>query len=518
MERTIRRSHALGLRSVALVLVGLGVAAACSDDSSSPGETPPGGGGEGGEGPSTSGSGGSSAGKAGSPSNGGALSMSGAPGEAGQSGHGVVEPMPTLGEQCTTCGNAKCEAELKGCSDSAACSDWLSCLTACDSTECVAACDDTHADAARVYAGVYDCLCTSCKDDCAGADACGKKTCVDDHPLALMPTAPATLAETGLYELVDDGAGGAGGAGGAASVELAMPIQIAAYAHGFEPKYPLWADSATKARYGYIPKCATIDTSDMDHWKFPVGTTFWKTFTVGNAMIETRMLHRFGAGALDWTYAAYQWPKDTLGGVNAMPDPTKATLVPDVGVQNANATTHDIPSVGQCKQCHNGLPEKVLGFGAIQLSHMANAGEVDIETISNLGWLSVPAPDGFNVPGTPVQQAALGYMHGNCGGCHSEITPTPAGDPQLLRLMVAETNYATNKAVTSTVGVVVQSQNGLYKGKQRIAPMDPDNSVILMRMGSRTPGQQMPPLGTEVVDTDGGMKAVTDWINSIPKN
>jgi hypothetical protein len=26
---------------------------------------------------------------------------------------------------------------------------------------------------------------------------------------------------------------------------------------------------------------------------------------------------------------------------------------------------------------------------------------------------------------------------------------------------------------------------------------------------------QMPPLGTKVVDTDGGVKAVTDWVNSI---
>ena len=228
MERTIRRSHALGLRSVALILVGLGVAAACSDDSDSPGSAqPPGGGGEGGEAPSntggsTSGSGGSGAGKAGTET-GGSQNMSGAPAQGGEAGMPMVVP-PTVGEQCTSCGNTKCEAELTSCGDSTQCSAWLACLTACDTTACVDGCDAKYADAARVYTGVYDCLCTSCKDDCSGAGACGKKTCVDDDPLPLMPTAPANLAETGLYELAADGAAGASGAGGAGSVDLAMPI------------------------------------------------------------------------------------------------------------------------------------------------------------------------------------------------------------------------------------------------------------------------------------------------------
>jgi hypothetical protein len=276
-------------------------------------------------------------------------------------------------------------------------------------------------------------------------------------------------------------------------------------------RYPLWADGATKDRFVYIPKCATIDTTDMDHWKFPVGTTFWKTFKVGQITVETRMLHRFGAGVLDWAWAAYQWDVNNPG------DPAAAMLAPDVGVPNANTTTHDIPSITQCQGCHNGLEEKVLGFGAFQLSHDTNADDLTIKQISELGWLTTPAPDGFQVPGTPVQQAALGYMHGNCGGCHSEKTPTPAGKPQLLRLMVGQTTYAATDAVKTTVNVVVASGNAAFTGKDRIEPMEPDNSAILIRMKSRTPGVQMPPSGTKVADTDGGVKAVTDWVNSIPK-
>ncbi|HVY29318.1 MAG TPA: hypothetical protein VHB79_22320 [Polyangiaceae bacterium] len=496
----------------------LGVAAACSDDSSSPGNnnpTPTGG--EGGEGATTTTGGGGKGGKGGGGSGGTATtggkqsSMGGASaGESGEAGMAGTPQMATLGEQCTTCGASECTDKLNSCKDGTECGAWLTCITACDTSECVSACDAKHEAAARVYSDVYDCLCTSCKDDCTGADACGKKTCTDENPLALMPTAPATLAETGLYELVD-AAGGASGAGGASS-ELAMPIKISSQVHTFVPSYPLWADGATKQRYAYIPKCETIDTSDMDHWKFPVGTTFWKTFSVGDARVETRMMHRFGTGPLDWTYAAYQWPQDA----NAT-DPTLAVLASGAGVPNANGTTHDIPSEGQCLTCHNKMIDKPLGFGAIQLSHDAAAGDIAIKTISELGWLSVPAPNGFKVPGTPVQQAALGYMHGNCGGCHNEISPTPANAPQLLRLMVAETDYATSKPVTTTVNVPVLSGNAAFTGKDRIEPMEPDNSAILIRMKSRVAGVQMPPLGTKVADTDGGVKAVTDWVNSIPK-
>ncbi len=498
----------------------MSVAAACSSDSSPPGKTP-GGGGEGGENsgttagtagkPTTAGSGGTSSGGTAGTSN------------AGEAGMGGTPHVATLGETCTACGDTACVDTLKTCNDSPECTAWLGCITTCDSSDCVTACDTTHADAARVYTGVYDCMCTSCKDECTGAGACAKKTCVDEHPLKLMPTAPANLAETGLYELVDSGAGGAGGdgSGGAGPIELAMPIKIASYVSGFVPKYPLWADGATKDRYVYIPKCATIDTTDADHWKFPIGTTFWKTFTVGQVRVETRMLHRFGAGALDWTYATYQW--DSSLAAAAAVDPTNASLAPDVGVANANATTHDIPSIGQCKGCHNGLEEKVLSFQAIQLSHTATGTDLAIDKLNELGMLSKAAPaGGYTVPGTAVEQAALGYMHGNCGGCHNDKTPTPPSLPQLLRLSTLQTTIATTDAVKTTVGITVVSGNVNITGKKRIAAKDPTNSAILIRMGVRTSdgipahaGLQMPPLGTKVIDTDGGVKAVTDWVNSL---
>jgi len=509
-----------------LVFVALGVTAvACGDDDdSAPVNT--GSGGDAGAPSSSGGKGGGGSSSAGTSAAGTQTMVSGGAGgvggmSGGEAGAGGTPIMTPAGELCTACGDVECKATMKACSDNPECSPWLTCVAACDTAACITSCDRTHENVARIYRGVYDCLCTSCADDCAPAKACNKKTCVDNNPLPVTDTAPATLAETGLYAFANDaaaggagGAGGADGAGGGSSVDLAMPIAIAGRVHKFEPKYPLWADGAVKDRYVYIPKCSTIDDTDMDHWNFPVGTRFWKTFTVEGKVVETRMLERFGTGAVQWVYAAYQWD------VNSPTDPTLAKWTNDTAVVNANGTTHDIPGKAQCTQCHNtGLTEKILGFSAFQLSHDTSGNDLTIKRISDLGWLTTPAPDGFQVPGTPVQQAALGYMHGNCGGCHNNIANIPNGNPQILRLSVGQKTYATTDAVISTVGVVVQSGNAAIAGKSRIAAHDPTNSAILIRMKDRGTGLQMPPLGTvstKLPDTDGGVKALTDWINSIP--
>ena len=157
----------------------------------------------------------------------------------------------------------------------------------------------------------------------------------------------------------------------------------------------------------YVPSCRKIDTSDMDHWSFPIGTRVWKQFTVGGKIIETRLIHRYGPGPDDWIFAAYQW--NDAG--------TDADYVAD-GVVNAKGTQHDIPSNVDCSKCHSKLPEHLLGLSAIQLSH-TGAG-VTIRSLSDAGMLTVPAPNGFTVPGSdPATQAALGYLHANCGNCHN---------------------------------------------------------------------------------------------------
>ena len=40
----------------------------------------------------------------------------------------------------------------------------------------------------------------------------------------------------------------------------------------FLPRWQLWSDEAVKRRWIWLPPGSTIDTTNMDHWKFPVGT------------------------------------------------------------------------------------------------------------------------------------------------------------------------------------------------------------------------------------------------------
>lgn len=514
MEKSGRRARAVGIQYVLLATLGGAtlLAGGCSDDEAAPKAGASGG--EGGE-PQAGGSG-AAPGAAGSGEQAGE-------GNGARAGEGGVAGMPavvTAGEECTVCGAVECKGELDACSGNPECEPWLACLTACDDEACIDSCDATHEAASRVYYGIYDCLCGQCEDACAASQACDKQ-CVDDAALPNDESAPATLAETGLYAGYELGGGGAGGAGGAPSLEPDTELlTLASYVQRFEPKYPLWSDGAEKERHIYIPKCSSIDNSDPDHWEFPVGTRLWKRFTVpgpaDGTRVETRFMHHYGPGEADWTFASYQWD------VDAPDDPAAAVLADAAGVLSVNGTSHDIPGVDQCQNCHTRVSERVLGFGSFQLSHDTSGSDLTIAKISRLGWLTQPAPAGFEVPGTAVQQAALGYLHGNCGSCHNPSQQLGAGlpndnTPLMLRLAVGQTVYEETDIVTSSVGVIVGSGMAAITGKPRIDPMAPTNSALLLRMEDRGTALQMPPLVTrssKLADPM-GVSAVTAWVDSL---
>src|SRR5205085_7601691 len=60
----------------------------------------------------------------------------------------------------------------------------------------------------------------------------------------------------------------------------------------YKPDYPLWSDGADKRRWIILPEGAEIDTSDMAHWVFPLGTKFFKQFSRNGKLLETRLVER----------------------------------------------------------------------------------------------------------------------------------------------------------------------------------------------------------------------------------
>ena len=296
---------------------------------------------------------------------------------------------------------------------------------------------------------------------------------------------PLTLEDTGLYS---DFAG-----------EVLAPGVLE-----YTPVYPLWSDGADKRRWVLLPDGATIDTTDMDFWVLPEGTKLWKEFSLAGQRIETRYMWKMGPAAADWYYVSFAWNADT----------TEALAVPD-GVVDALGTTLDIPRERDCRTCHERQPDFALGFSAVQLAHQDTG--VNLDTLIADSRLTVP-PAGvspyFAIPGTGDEQAMLGYFHGNCGGCHHKNSDVMDTTDLNLRMEVATMATPEETTAYSTIVGVAPLLN-IMGTTSLIEPGDIDASAIYVRMNSRGNNLQMPPKGSELVDTD-TLAVLEAWILALP--
>lgn len=285
----------------------------------------------------------------------------------------------------------------------------------------------------------------------------------------------------------------------------------------YVPQYPLWTDGAGKQRWIRLPPGAVVDARDPDAFRFPIGTRFWKEFAFDGRPAETRFMELRAGGR--WLYATYVW--------NA--EGSDAVLAPDRGVQDVCPTEggahHDVPSAFDCRACHEAGPTAVLGFSALQLSddgdplapHSEARGPdaLGLRALIDAG-LVVGLPEAFRTEPpridarSPRERAALGYLHANCGSCH-----TPDGPLHTLGMSLRHSLTAAHDlpaAITTTVGQRSRYvPPGAAPEPLRIAPGAPHDSVLLARLRSRDPLQQMPPLGTHLVD-DPAVALVEAWI------
>jgi hypothetical protein len=304
----------------------------------------------------------------------------------------------------------------------------------------------------------------------------------DAHDAALPPGSyPQHLSETGLFSDM-------------------KKETLAPGVREYEPKYKLWSDGAVKRRWVSLPAGAQIDTSDMDYWKYPVGTKAWKEFTRDGVRVETRMLHKAGPNKEDWVMIAYQWRSD-MSDADAVPN----------GVPNASRTQHDIPDQNTCAFCHGNMKDTLLGITALQLSH--DLPGLKITDLISEGSLSAPPAAPFSLPGSALAQSALGYLHANCGHCHnpkSQVAVTVS--LRLWESTGALSSVETTVGYESTVG----QRNDALPQFHIIEPGRPSQSELVVRISHRGDQLQMPPAGTELVDVE-GVKTITEWISSLPK-
>jgi mono/diheme cytochrome c family protein len=285
----------------------------------------------------------------------------------------------------------------------------------------------------------------------------------------------------------------------------------------FAPQYPLWSDGTRKRRWILLPPGASIDASRVDAWEFPVGTKVWKEFGYGRA-IETRLIERVADGS--WRFATYVWNAE---GTDAELAPQDGTVVP---VADAPGGRYAVPGRGDCLACHEGPEVPVLGFSALQLSpdrdplaphaDPKRADQVDLRSLAARGVLRGLPVDLVSTPPriearTPTERAALGYLHGNCGHCHNA-----AGALTGLELVLAQQAgrdaRSAERTLESLLGHSSRFRPNDGQATQRIAAGH-GSSVLTLRMKTDNRLARMPPLGVQVVDTE-GVALIERWIAS----
>jgi len=295
---------------------------------------------------------------------------------------------------------------------------------------------------------------------------------------------------------------------------------LAVGVRAYRPRYVLWSDGADKERFVYLPPGTRIDTTNPDDWAYPLGTRIYKTFSHDGVRLETRLLekHSNDVGPNAWYMRTFAW--------NAAQDRVTEVTEADESIrENVLGTDHDIPSGPQCRECHSGTLDVVNSFTAIQLNH--DDGSLTLQTLLDEGWLTAPIdPADAQVPGTPTEAQALGYLHANCGNCH-RTTPTPV-NPTACRTAACATGlhmwvntdlatvgetaaYQTAVAVPHSYFHADMPENSLC----RVHPGQPDLSVVHFRMAHpRGDSAQMPPLGTELNHAE-GIATIRAWISGL---
>lgn len=312
------------------------------------------------------------------------------------------------------------------------------------------------------------------------------------------PAPPERLADTGLY------------------ADAALSV-VAADVLAYAPQYPLWTDGASKRRWIRLPAGTSIDARDPDAFDFPVGTRLWKEFAF-ERRIETRYLERVSART--WSYATYLWT----------PDGRDARLAPERGVRGATESRpgvrYDVPGRADCRICHEGRRTPVLGFTALQLSpdrdplalhaDAPRPGDADLVSLARRGLLrGLPAsvlehPPRIAAP-TPRARAALGYLEANCAICH-----TSGGDLASLGLLLdapLESRPGPASALATALGRPSRFRfaDARHDADLRLVAGAPERSVLALRLATRRPSAQMPPLGTRAVDAE-AVALIEAWI------
>ena len=317
----------------------------------------------------------------------------------------------------------------------------------------------------------------------------GIEKLVRSNPDPTLPPFPRLLSETGCVSMLTTDAQDAN----------LLPYFV---------NYPFWSDGLTKSRYVALPADGVIEFTGTAPARFPDGTVVVKNFyTQGSSgrpfPIETRLIHK---EENQWSAFTYAW--------NA--EGSDATLVEtprevSVFVRGANINW-PLLARSQCDKCHIQNKGYPLGLSLEQLERpvrYSNGEQSQISAWVNRGFATAsntrpaPFPAPTSTP-TDLNLQARTYLHVNCASCHQPEGPGDAEIDLRYQTAFADMNLCE---VVSERDMLETAQGFLLK------PGDPENSVLYQRMNRRDK-HQMPPLGSNRIDTQ-GIDIIGAWILSL---
>jgi len=268
----------------------------------------------------------------------------------------------------------------------------------------------------------------------------------------------------------------------------------------------LWSDFADKGRFMAIPDGTTINVDSQGRFDFPVGSVVGKNFRLNGQLIETRLLlhHQQPHG---WRGYSYEW-NDTE---------TEATLLTTAKNKDINGQIWHYPSRAECDSCHTAVAGFTLGPEIGQLNRSFVYPSTGIEanqliTLESINVLTNPLSEAekstvfyaIDDIAYSAERRARSYLHSNCAQCHQPGGPGGGNMDLRMATSLEDARICNEAPLGNTLGLITPVI---------VAPGDPDNSVLVLRM--EHPGQyRMPPLATSVVDTQ-AMTVIREWISGL---
>jgi putative heme-binding domain-containing protein len=316
---------------------------------------------------------------------------------------------------------------------------------------------------------------------------------------------PKTLSQTGLFASVPD-------------------HQPAAGVVLFAVNGRQWLDGAQAEHWAAFPgeSFATLHATgkpipSLVYWHnfrmhFPKDAVLMRTLSLEGQRLETQLLHFDGE---DWRGYTYVWRDDQSDADLAPAEGGEKEVV--IGKQQRMWPIH---SRSQCMSCHSNQSEYALAFVPEQLNRLGREGRNQLIAFTESGLIRRAADDDKPLPpfdaasaererriadpqdeSQPLEARARGYLHANCGHCHSDH----GGGAVPLRLQ-----FQLPLAELHAVRIRPTRGDFTLPDAHIIKPGDPHASTLYFRM-AKFGRDRMPHIGSELPD-EAGLSLIERWI------